>query len=88
MNDPKETWSLKSPSSVLKEMSEDAKKEGVTRSEIANYRLQHYATPLTPELMVLIQNDANLKYEELRENQPEQAVEIQRKAMELWKLLK
>lgn len=88
MNDPKVTWSLKSPPDVLKEMDEEAKRRGVTRSDVANERLQHYAAPLTPELMVQLQNKANLKYEELKENQPEKAVEIQRKVMELWKLLK
>ena len=81
-------WSLKTSEAVLMEMDAEAKAKGVTRSEIANERLQHYATPLTPELLVELQNKANLKYEELKENQPEEAVKIVEEVLNLWNRLK
>ena len=81
-------WSLKIPESVLKEMDAEAKAKGVTRSEIANERLQHYATPLTPELLVMLQNKANIKYEELKENQPEEAIKLVKDVMDIWSRLK
>ena len=76
------------PQNLFDEIDNEAKGKGVNRTDVAVYRLQHYATPLTPALMYELQNDANKKYEELKDNQPEKAIEIQRKAMELWKLLK
>ena len=77
-------WSLKIPESVLKEMDAEAKAKGVTRSEIANERLQHYATPLTPDLLVMLQNNVNLKYEELKEDLPEEAMQLVKDVMDLW----
>ena len=61
---------------------------GIPRSDVAAYRIEHYPIPLTPELMMELQNDANKKYEELKPNMPEEAIKIQKKVMELWKLLK
>lgn len=81
-------FSMKMIERLFDEIDAEAKEKDVSRTEIAEYRLQHYATPLTPALMYELQNNANMKYEELKDNQPEKAIEIQRKAMELWKLLK
>lgn len=88
MGETKVQWSLKTSEAVLMEMDAEAKAKGVTRSEIANERLQHYATPLTPKLLIELQNKANLKYEELKENQPEEAVKIVEEVMNLWNRLK
>ena len=84
----KEPLPLRISGRLFDEIDAEAKEKDVSRTEIAEYRLQHYATPLTPALMYELQNNANMKYEELKDNQPEKAIEIQRKAMELWKLLK
>ena len=81
-------WSLKISESVLKEIEAEAKAKGVTKSEIANERLKHYATPLTPELLVMLQNKANIKYEELKENQPEEAIKLVKDVMDIWNRLK
>lgn len=84
----KEPLPLRIPGWLFDEINAEAKEKGVSRTEIAEYRLQHYATPLTPALMNELQNDANKKYENLKDDQPEEAIRIQRKVMELWKLLK
>ena len=79
---------MKVRESTLQELDQIAKEKGVPRSDIAAYRIEHYPIPLTPELMAELQNSANKKYEELKPDMPEEAVRIQRKVMELWKLLK
>ena len=76
------------PQWLLEEIDHEAKEKGVSRTDVAVDRLQHHATPLTPALMYELQNDANKKYEELKDDQPKEAIKIQRKVMELWKLLK
>lgn len=60
----------------------------MTRSEIANDRLRHYATPLTPELLVLLQDKGIEKYEQMKADQPEEAVKIVEEVMKLWNRLK
>ena len=77
-------WSLKTPKSVLMEMDAEAKAKGVTRSEVANGRLQHSPISLTPELLVMLQNNVNLKCEELKENLPEEAIQLVKDVMDLW----
>ena len=77
-------WSLKTSESVLKEMDAEAKAKGVTRSEIANGRLQHSPISLTPELLVMLQNNVNLKCEELKEDLPEEAIQLVKDMMDLW----
>ena len=79
---------MKVRQSTFDELDQTAKKMGIPRSDVAAYRIEHYPIPLTPELMMELQNDANKKYEELKPNMPEEAIKIQKKVMELWKLLK
>lgn len=86
--DKKVPLPLKVHESVFNEVDQAAKEKGVTRSDEVEYRLKHYATPLTPQLMVELQNDANKKYEELKADQPEEAIKIQKEVMKLWKCLK
>ena len=86
--DPKVTWSLKSSKALLEELDKEAKANGKTRSEIANDRLRHYATPLTPELLVLLQDKGIEKYEQMKADQPEEAVKIVEEVMKLWNRLK
>ena len=76
------------PQWLFDEIDHEAKEKGVNRTDVAVYRLQHYPIPLTPALMMELQNGANKKYEELKDDQPEEAIEIQRKVMELWNSLK
>ena len=78
---------LRVPKYLKDEIDAEAKAKGVYRSEVAVYRLQHYASPLTVELLVELQNRANDKYEQLKDKQPAEAEEIQRKVLELWKYL-
>ena len=91
MKDPKEPkvqLHLKVSKSLFEEIAAEAKAKGVTRTEIAEYRLKHYPIPLTPPLMVELQNSANKKYEELKPDMPEEAVRIQKEVLKLWKRLK
>ena len=76
------------PQWLFDEIGHEAKEKGVNRTDVAVYRLQHYPIPLTPALMVELQNDANKKYEELKADMPEKAVKIQKEVIKLWKLLK
>lgn len=78
---------LKVPESLFMELSQEAKEKNISRSEVALYRLQHCATPLTPALMKELQDSANKKYEELKDDQPEEAIRIQKEVMRLWKYL-
>lgn len=79
---------LKVPETLFNEIDREAKEKGIPRSEVALYRLQHYPIPLTPALMVELQDAANSKYEELKQDQPQEAIEIQKEVMKLWKRLK
>ncbi len=88
IKDPKVTWSLKSSKALLEELDKEAKANGKTRSEIANDRLRHYATPLTPELLVLLQDKGIEKYVQMKADQPEEAVKIVEEVMKLWNRLK
>lgn len=91
MKDRKEkkvAFPLKVPEYLLEEIDAEAKAKGITRSEVALNRLQHYPIPLTPELMMMLQNKANVKYEELKVNQPAEAIKIQKEVMRLWNKLK
>ena len=73
---------------MTEELDNEAKANGKTRSEIANDRLRHYATPLTPELLVLLQDKGIEKYEQMKADQPEEAVKIVEEVMNLWNRLK
>jgi len=86
--DTKVPLPLKVRKSRLNEIEEEARKRGVPRSKIAEERINHYPIPLTPALMYELQNGANRKYEELKDDQPEEAVRIMKEVMKLWKLLK
>lgn len=50
--DKKVPLPLKVHESVFDEVDQTAKEKGIPRSDEAEYRLKHYATPLTPQLMV------------------------------------
>lgn len=91
MKDPKEPkvpLPVKVPKSLYDEIDTEAKEKGVPRTEIVEYRLKHYPIPLTPELMVKLQDEANKKYEDLKPDMPKEAIRIQKEVMKLWKLLK
>lgn len=79
---------LKVYESVLNEIEQEAKEKNITRSEIAQYRLQHPQVVLTPALMKELQDGSNKKYEELIADLPEEAVRVQKEAMKLWKYVK
>lgn len=81
--DKKVPLPLKVPESLFNELDQEAKEKGIPRSDVALYRLQHYPIPLTPQLMAELQNDANRKYEELKSDQPKEAIKIQREVAKL-----
>lgn len=85
--DKKVPLPMKVRQSTFDELDQIAKEKGIPRSDVAAYRIEHYPIPLTPELMLELQNIANAKYEELKDDMPEEAIKIQKKVMELWKLL-
>lgn len=85
--EPKVALPIKVEKEQLEELSTLAEEKGVPRTEIAEYRLKHYPIPLTPELMYELQNSAN-NYAELKPDMPEEAIEIQKEVMKLWKRLK
>ena len=85
--DKKVPLPMKVRQSTFDELDQIAKERGIPRSDVAAYRIEHYPIPLTPELMLELQNKANAKYEELKDDMPEEAIKIQKKVMELWKLL-
>ena len=87
-NEKKVPLPLKVPEYLLEEIDAEAKVKSLTRSEVALYRLQHYPIPLTPELMSELSNNANMRYEELKAEQPEEAIKIQKEVMALWNRLK
>ena len=88
MKDPKVQLPLRVSRSLYDEIDAVAKTKGIPRSSEAEYRLKHYPIPLTPELMVELQNKATKNYEELKSDMPEEAIKIQKEVMKLWKLLK
>lgn len=85
--DKKVPLPMKVRQSTFYEVDQIAKEKGIPRSDVGAYRIEHYPIPLTPELMFELQNKANVKYEELKDDMPEEAIKIQKKVMELWKLL-
>ena len=65
--DKKVPLPMKVRQSTFDELDQIAKERGIPRSDVAAYRIEHYPIPLTPELMLELQNKANAKYEELKD---------------------
>lgn len=91
MQDQKEQskmLSFRVPDSVMKELDETAKNNNRTRSEEALYRIKHYPVPLTPSLMVELENAKNEKYGNLKPDMPPEAIQIYEEVALLWRRLK
>ena len=86
--DPKVLLSLKVPQSLYNELDKEAKDKGITISEEARNRLKHYPIPLTPALMYELENAKNKKYEDLKPNMPQEALEVYEEVRKLWNILK
>ena len=86
--DPKVLLSLKVPQSLYNELDKEAKDKGITISEEARNRLKHYPIPLTPALMYELENAKNKKYEDLKLNMPQEALEVYEEVRKLWNILK
>ena len=86
--DPNVLLSLKVPQSLYNELDKEAKDKGITISEEARYRLKHYPIPLTPALMVDLENKKNIKYKDLKPNMPQEALDVYSEVRKLWNILK
>lgn len=79
---------IRIPESVVEEISKEAETGNKTFSEVANYRLKHYESPLTPAITVRIQNIVNMAEELSGGFSKEQKKEFQKEVSALWKSLK
>ena len=86
--DPKVPLPLKVPKSLFNELDNEAKEKGVPRSDVALDRLKHYPIPLTPALMYDLENAKNKKYEDLKPNMPQEALDVYEEVSILWRRLK
>lgn len=78
--------SVKVHKSVLNEIDRTAEEQGLTRTQIVEYRLQNFEKSLTPAIMAHLQNVINLSLEGARTNSPEKIREAQKEANKLWQL--
>ena len=79
---------IRMPESVVAEISREAEAGNKTFSEVANYRLKHHESSLTPAITVKIQNIVNMAEELTGELSAEQKKEFQKEVSALWKSLK
>lgn len=78
---------LRVPQELKDELAEAAKAKGISRTAEAEQRLKNKPVMLTPELLVNLQDKANVRYQELMNDQPEEADRILKEVYQLWKSL-
>lgn len=78
--------SVKVHKPVLDEIDRIAEEQGLTRTQIVEYRLQNFEKSLTPAIKAHLQNVINLSLEGARTNSPEKVEEAQKEANILWQL--
>ena len=78
---------IRVPQELKNELAEAAKAKGISRTAEAEQRLKNKPVIMTPELLVNLQDKANVKYNELKNDQPEQADRILEEVYKLWKSL-
>ena len=78
---------LRVPQELKDELAEAAKAKGISRTAEAEQRLKNKPVMLTPELLVNLQDKANVRYQELMNDQPDEADRILKEVYQLWKSL-
>ena len=78
---------LRVPQELKDELAEAAKAKGISRTAEAEQRLKNKPLMLTPELLVNLQDKANVRYQELMNDQPDEADRILKEVYQLWKSL-
>ena len=86
--DPMVPLPVKVPQSLYNELDKNAKDKGISFSEETRYRLKHYPIPLTPALMHDLENAKNKKYDDLKPDMPQEALEVYEEVRKLWNILK
>ena len=86
--DPMVPLPVKVPQSLYNEINKEANDKGISISEEARYRLKHFPVPLTPSLMYQLENAKNKKYEDLKPNMPQEALDVYEEVARLWNILK
>lgn len=78
---------IRVPQELKNELAEAAKAKGISRTAEAEQRLKNKPVMLTPELLVNLQDKANVRYNELKYDQPDEADRILKEVYQLWKSL-
>lgn len=87
--EPSVPKSVRIPTDVMAEIEKEAKEKfGGNISDDINYRLKHFKSPLTPVIMVKVQNLVNTAVDTVKVNDPGKADKMQEEANDLWKYLR
>lgn len=78
---------LRVPQDLKDELAEAAKANGISRTAESELRLRNKPVILTPELLVNMQDKANIKYNEMKDDMPEEAERMIEEVTRLWKYL-
>ena len=76
------------PESIVREIEQEAEKKGTDSSKETVYRLSNYKSPLTPEIVVMVQNIVNHAFAIAQKGAVESIRKLQWEVNELWKHLK
>lgn len=79
---------IRIPESVYNEIMEEAERTNSDFCKVANYRLKHFGSGLTPDITSRICNIVNESYELVEEHEPTRLENIREDAIYLCKLLK
>ncbi len=74
--------------SVVKEIEQEAIDTNTNFSQIANYRLRHHDSTLTPAITAQIQNIVNTAEELVGRYAPKEIATLQKEAVKLWMNMK
>ena len=80
--------SVRIPEDIIADIEREAKEKGTDISKEVVYRLRNYKHPLTPFIVIKIQNIVNRACTIAMRYSPDIVRELQRDVNELWKYLK
>lgn len=81
--------SVRIPTDVLAEIEKEAKEDfGGNVSDDIVFRLKHFKAPLTPVIMVKVQNLVNTAVDTVKDTDPSKADKMQKEVDDLWKYLR
>lgn len=87
--EPSVPKSVRIPTDVMAEIEKEAKEKfGGNISDDINYRLKHFKAPLTPVIMVKVQNLVNTAVDTVKDTDPSKADKMQKEVDDLWKYLR